>query len=193
MRVKKLLLVCLLLILTITLSSCESESAERTLTLEPTTQPIIEQDFDDGSLDLSEAENDNNISLGAAPADSYFSEMILRAYEESVYDAKNNKDFSMVEKYLIKDSEFFREMKSFISEQSSEEVIYTLISYDIEDMVQHDNSSEEYDLYVKETIALYDEKQSEGIEKTDYWIYTIISNENHVEGISNRAVWEKNQ
>ncbi len=134
--------------------------------------------------------NENNdLNSGAAPADSYFAEMILRAYEENVIDALNNNDFGRIEKYLIDDSEFFNQTKSMISEQVPKGKTYTLISYDIEDIVQHEDSNEEYDLYVKEKIALYDENQNKSIEKTDFWIYTIISNEKS-EGISKRTVWK---
>lgn len=135
-------------------------------------------------------DNENNdLNSGAAPSDSYFAEMILRAYEEAVIDALNNNDFGRIEKYLIDKSEFYNKMKSMISEQASKGETFTLISFDIEDIVQQDDGSEEYDLYVKETIAIYDENQSKSIEKTEYWIYTIISNENS-EGISKRTEWK---
>lgn len=131
----------------------------------------------------------NDYSLGAAPADSYSSEMLLRAYEEAIIDSLNNADFSLVEKYLVKDSEIYKELKHSVSEKSTGSVSYTLISFEIEDIVEQ---GDVYIFHVKETVEINDQNHSEPFQRTDYWMYTVISNEDN-EGIINKVMLKKDQ
>ncbi|GGH11076.1 TcaA NTF2-like domain-containing protein [Paenibacillus segetis] len=141
------------------------------------------------NVDPNLSEDESDVALGATHADSYEPEMLLRAYEEAIADAINNNDFSKVEKYLIKDSKIYQEQKLYISNQHAEGVTYSLISYDIENIEEDSSNSDEYKLYVKETIGLNESNENKNTETTEYWMYTIISNETEL-GISNKEIWE---
>lgn len=159
-----------------------------------TNSPVTEDYSEeaDPSFEPNSGMNSNEeseLALGATHADSYEPEMLIRAYEEAIADAINNDDFSIVEKYLIKDSEIYQEQKQFISDLHAQGVTYSLNSFNIENWEQSASNFDEYKFYVKETIALHDSNQNENTEKTDYWVYTIISNETEL-GIMNKEIWE---
>lgn len=159
-----------------------------------TNSPVTEDYSEeaDPSFEPNSGMNSNEeseLALGATHADSYEPEMLIRAYEEAIADAINNDDFSIVEKYLIKDSEIYQEQKQFISDLHAQGVTYSLNSFNIENWEQSASNFDEYKFYVKETIGLHDSNQNENTEKTDYWVYTIISNETEL-GIMNKEIWE---
>lgn len=128
-------------------------------------------------------------SLASTPADTYQPEMLVRSYGEMLVDAINSNDFSLIEKYLIKDSEFYKEQKQFVSDQYKQGTTFSLISLDVDDIVPGETDPDEYKVYVRAAYSIKSES-GEKMKQTDQWIYTVLSKDTEF-GISSRAVWRK--
>ncbi|WP_019637019.1 TcaA NTF2-like domain-containing protein [Paenibacillus fonticola] len=151
-------------------------------------QESVEDTLNRNDTDLSDEELD--ILYGAAKDDSYYPEMLLDAYQSAIEEAINESDFSIVAKYLVKDSEFYREQQEYVADQYTRGAVHTFISWEFEDFEMVAPDYIENKLYVKENFAVKYPVQDEIIEELGYWVYTIIYNEDEEQWqISRREAW----
>lgn len=158
-----------------------------------TTQQVLAQDelVDDSTpefedIGLSEEEY---IQYGAAKDDSYYPALLLSGYQSALIEAINENDFSKVEKYLVKDSDFYREQQEYVAVQYAQGVVHTFNSWEFEDFEMVAPDYIDNKLYVKEKITVKYPEKEKSTEKIDYWVYTIIYNEERQE-IRDRELWE---
>ena len=123
-----------------------------------------------------------------AKSDTFYIEEIINTYEVLLIEAINSNNFSIIEKYLVKNSDLYNAQKNLVNTLYKKGIKEKLINYNIYDIKLSSNGIAK--VYVSETIEI---KNSENkvITKQFNWIYTVISKETSV-GISDITKWEKN-
>ncbi|MCT4542212.1 MAG: hypothetical protein N4A63_01580 [Vallitalea sp.] len=130
----------------------------------------------------------SEIELGAAKADTFYVEEVIRGYENSMIDAINQNDFSLVEKLLLPNSNLYKSQKKLILNLHERGITEKLIDYDIVE-IEGSEDGNIYKVYTTEKIEIKYSKQN--IKIKDYtWIYTVFLNLDTVK-ISDIEKWNR--
>ncbi|TBL71226.1 TcaA NTF2-like domain-containing protein [Paenibacillus thalictri] len=113
------------------------------------------------------------LEQGSAKADTFYLELLIQNYEQTLIDAINNNDFSLVEPSLISESNLYNSQKQLISNLNVKKIKEELIEYTIKD-IKIDKKSNEYQIYVEEKISITYPNRTDSETKEFKWVYTAV-------------------
>ncbi len=101
--------------------------------------------------------------------------IFMGLYEQSMIDAVNQNDFSIVESLLTPGSSLYQSQKNLVAVLNRQQIHEQLMDYEVED-VQNTDWDGVYKVYVHEKIGiLYPGKRDCKISESD-WVYTAVAN-----------------
>lgn len=95
---------------------------------------------------------------------------LIQNYETSLIEAINNNNFSLVEKYLIIDSELYKSQKQFVENLYNQQIRERLVDFEIKE-IKKVNENSKYWVFVCEVIEI-NQPNKEAMQKQFNWIYT---------------------
>lgn len=125
---------------------------------------------------------------GSAKADTFYLELLIQNYEQTLIDAINNNDFSLVEPSLIPESKLYNSQKQLISNLNAKKIKEELIEYTIRG-IKVGKKSNEYQIYVEEKISITYPNRTDSETKEYKWVYTAVLDKGVV-GLSDINEWK---
>lgn len=128
--------------------------------------------------------------LEAQSSDIDKMELLFDCYEKNMVKAINNNDFSLVEKYLLKDSPLYNSQKQLITNLYQRGIKEDLVSYQIIDSSFDYHNEKKFTVYVHEIFSIfYPEKQKSEFKEFDYIYILSIAEKDY--GLFDIQRWER--
>ncbi|MFC6232531.1 hypothetical protein ACFQI7_32625 [Paenibacillus allorhizosphaerae] len=176
---KKLLLYFFMMVLLL-LSACSSLNPSTSKLSDNSQNAKVKSNFDSSTPPPTPTPSPNPVPTkeelmeqGSAKADTFYLELLIQNYEQTLIDAINNNDFSLVEPSLIPESNLYNSQKQLISNLNKKNIKEKLIEYSIED-IKVGKKSNEYQIYVEEKISITYPDRINSETKVFKWVYTAV-------------------